>query len=842
MTSTIQESQGLNSLTSNKSARSSYQTTGKPLSKEAEYKARLRQGVFKQPGARTVGVDSSASDAAALLAASSDLSIHPYKRDLSSEAATAALIANPKISIEWHRGEHSGDAELAALSAKPESVTSKRSANHLSSDAAASVLRAPSIAKRNLDHIYEPSAIGVKGTYTPAEFDALRKAAERNAERFVHDRHNPVLDQQRSGLSTATQKQLKQTDYRNLEALARGSATSNVHIRSNPAELDHRSGLKTSLQYQDVAVDLSKINAAATESARKSISRRMSASQTGVSQLASHGATASLSSKSIMPDLAAQERSSLAKNTLVDKSVLAKAILNADQTLAKLETDAHTKGLFTSREWNIKAIEIAQANMAKRQTNAGKIDLGGGLFMSMDELNRMAEGVVRPVLTDIDTKAGAQRDADTAHEKRQLDLKSKQRAAREEKKRLKQEDKARKEEEKEARRQEHEAEKDAELAKQTEFQNRKKDELQEKQNELDTQTAQEEESKVELLREKQEKEDVIAENEESSRVAHAKELEDLQKEKDDEAAPIVEQLDAETNVLNGLVTKRETAAAFASEQSQRAAFAQDKLDVLTRELQEVDELLAKATEEAATAEAEVEKSNPETDAFVAEKQQEKKDLEAKEAEMIAERDRLETSKVELQKEKEDKLAELEIAKKEAHEEEVAINEALPSHLKKEVLPYQAEPVETVNPVEKVETEQLKPEEVQDADVPATQKPLTTPKQGDEKPAMVEVVNSAEVRAASAPKSATTPKREPVKTSVPAKGSSPKKSGLRTKLKNMFNTAPPTPAQPKSKPFQNQKQTVAPVKKDEPVKETEGGELKQTFSGFSQGSEKEAVPA
>jgi hypothetical protein len=59
-------------------SRAYYATEGKPLSQTALYQQRLRSGVYSNPGSN-VGVNSNASDTAALLAASPDLTVKPIR-------------------------------------------------------------------------------------------------------------------------------------------------------------------------------------------------------------------------------------------------------------------------------------------------------------------------------------------------------------------------------------------------------------------------------------------------------------------------------------------------------------------------------------------------------------------------------------------------------------------------------------------------------------------------------------------------------------------------------------------------------------------------------------------
>ena len=97
---------------------SAYKASGKPLSAEALYHQRVKQGVFQSPSGTIVGVNSNASNAAALLAASSE-SVQPsYVRSVAPEAHTAALAAKQQEIKAWERGQEDPDASAAASNAK----------------------------------------------------------------------------------------------------------------------------------------------------------------------------------------------------------------------------------------------------------------------------------------------------------------------------------------------------------------------------------------------------------------------------------------------------------------------------------------------------------------------------------------------------------------------------------------------------------------------------------------------------------------------------------------------------------------------------------------------------
>ena len=71
---------------------------------------------------------------------------------------------------------------------------------------------------------------------------------------------------------------------------------------------------------------------------------------------------------------------------------------------------ADSKGLVRREDWETRARELAQAGHDKRQhQNHGKVSIGGGGYMTREEIDAIAERNVRPVLDDMTRKAEAER-------------------------------------------------------------------------------------------------------------------------------------------------------------------------------------------------------------------------------------------------------------------------------------------------------------------------------------------------------------------------------------------------------------------------------------------------
>ncbi|ATY66837.1 hypothetical protein A9K55_000917 [Cordyceps militaris] len=89
-------------------------------------------------------------------------------------------------------------------------------------------------------------------------------------------------------------------------------------------------------------------------------------------------------------------------------------------------------------DWEMKAQQAAQARSDTRAENKGKIDIGGGKFMTQEEINAIAVKRLQPVLDDINEKA------ENEHA-RVATLKAEEDARREELERIKAEERAEKE-------------------------------------------------------------------------------------------------------------------------------------------------------------------------------------------------------------------------------------------------------------------------------------------------------------------------------------------------------------------------------------------------------------
>jgi len=329
-------------------APSVYQTDGKPLSPEALYRAKLKYGIYNNPSTASIGVKNSstadgkgiaASDTAALLATSSDLSIKPYQRTISTDAQTAALFARKDTApSRWSKDYIDVDAANAALNAKSigKHINPKKIDNSTSNAAAISVLNSQNDSKKS---ITSTNSIGSNNTLN---IENLTKVSEKKAKDLINSRINSNWNQSRSGIQSKLFEENSSTNFATVGALASQKSNSKIN------------------EQQDDILNAKKIY----------------------------------------------------KNSLIDPKVLTMARLNADFTLQNINKKLGEQDLFLNPDFNKIAMEIAQNQSKLRLSKNDKINLGGGLFMNQDEINLIASQIVNPVLDDISIMAKNQREKD----------------------------------------------------------------------------------------------------------------------------------------------------------------------------------------------------------------------------------------------------------------------------------------------------------------------------------------------------------------------------------------------------------------------------------------------
>ncbi|SCU94508.1 LADA_0G08944g1_1 [Lachancea dasiensis] len=107
---------------------------------------------------------------------------------------------------------------------------------------------------------------------------------------------------------------------------------------------------------------------------------------------------------------------------LTSPQVLALAKSNAQNQLASIDRAA-PGSLFRNEEFNKLAVALAQKSSSQRSENKGKINMGGGLWLSQSDVQNIAQGLITPVLDEVDSRALQQRAVDEDIKQRKIDYK-----------------------------------------------------------------------------------------------------------------------------------------------------------------------------------------------------------------------------------------------------------------------------------------------------------------------------------------------------------------------------------------------------------------------------------
>lgn len=608
-----------------------YQTTGRPLSQQALYQQKLRQGVYNAPGKPIVGVSSNASDAAALLAASSDLTVKPsYERlQAAPEAQTAALAAKKEEILAWKRDQSDPLADAAASSARASGPVSG-----------------------------PKSELGV-----PAyDKGSVYRAAASNSTLTMTSRTTPEKSVSKHGLasksSTMTSASL---NIGKISQVADKNSSQLLNNRFNP-EQDYRSGILTA-PTQFLTSDEEKL---AAQGAGRSLTMK-------------HGAGYSDS-------VSLQKRTKTFQAAdVVDATLLAAASAKANERLNSIRA-SEPANLREQALVYSKALATAQKNSEERLKNhkTGMVDLGGGLQLPYAEVDKLASLIVQPVLADLSQKAGAKRESDAKQKQKHAELLRLHQKAKVDDFNRKQQEKADRKQAEKDRIAANEGRKTDEDGIYAAYQGERNTEVDERSKELKELEEKYAGEKEELLKQKQENEDAIQE-EESGLIAERKEeLEKMQSERDEELKPTLDELKIESEKLKELTDSKTQLESEVSAGEKLQEEYEAKIAELKEKLEQ-----AKTDIEATTTELEETTGKRETTDKEVEELQTSKAKEDETAETSHKE--LDEQLAQLEKEKEEHLTTKTTHKKEILleideqiKDEHKINKELPEHLRFDV--------------------------------------------------------------------------------------------------------------------------------------------------------------
>ncbi|KAG7664761.1 EIS1 [[Candida] subhashii] len=650
-----------------------YQTNGKPLSAEALYKQKLKQGVFHSPSGGIVGVNSNASDTAALLAASSDLTVKPsYERTIAPEAHTAALAAKQQRIEIWHRDKEDPYADAAAANARTSTLASTASAP-------------------------------VSSVYTGVpslNSNSIYTAAQQLSTSTMTSRINPERDIKRSGIQTksSSASPAAATAALNLHKInqaAERNSTKSLTSRFNP-ELDYRSGLVGDQQAKTDA------GAAATASLK-------------------HGGT-------FTSQVSSQTRSNTFKaSDIVGANLLSVASSRANERLNTLNAGTPAS-LREQAQVYAQALAVAQKNADERikSHQAGVIDLGGGLTMLRSDLDKLASTYVNPVLQDIEHKADSRRQADLERKQRQLELEQEHERAKQLEAEAKLQEKRDLEAAKQKRIVENEDKKKSEEDKYLEYQKERNDEVDAKGQELRELEAKHAEEKEALLTEKQQNQDRIDEEEANFIAERKKELEDMQAERDELIKPTLEELEVETAKLKELTDARDELDNEVKAAEDLDKEYEDKIAELNAKLEETQAEYEKYTTDLEDAVVKHETTDKELADFQVAHDKDLEDVNNEDKELEEQLAALEKQKEEHLQDKKQKKEAILAGIDEKVKDEHKINNELPEHLRTEVDEDRIRDTGSLFSVEKPKIKEIplvkEPPQQDDAATPATPEP------------------------------------------------------------------------------------------------------------------------
>lgn len=614
-------------------SRSIYQSNGKPLSQQALYQQKLKQGIFTTPGIPSVGVNSSASDTAALLAASADLTVKPsYERTIAKDAHTAALAAKHESITTWSRDSTDSLANSAASSAKLQKLD-----NHTA-----------------------------KYTGVPNyKADAVFKLATSNSTSTMTSRTTPEKLASKHGLqvknSSSNNASSGSLNIGKISQVANKNSTKSLNSRFNPT-LDYRSGL---LQHQKPTEYLNQSE----------------------EDLAAQGATASLKHGAGYTDQVSSKTRSKSFKAIdvVDATLLAAASAKANERLQTLNSST-SKDFKSQAQQYANALTIAQKNSEERIRNhqAGLVNLGGGLTMAQSELDKLASLIVQPVINDINSKASLQRETDLISKGKREELVKKHNQSKIDAINAKNKQKQEIEQAKLQRVQVHNDKKKTEDENYVLYQTNRNQEVDGKLKDFELLKKKHLKNKEALITEKKEDQDRIDQEEEEFIQGRKTELNELQAEKDEILSPILDELKEEnkklddlTNAKNELVKETESSEATNKEYNEKIDSLSSSLAKALEDIKTFSEKLEETTTKHDEASKTVDDLHLASEKQLKEHEDKHKELDGQIAELEATKDdHLETKKLNKQL----VLDHIDERVKDEH----AINNELPDHLKKDI--------------------------------------------------------------------------------------------------------------------------------------------------------------
>lgn len=409
-----------------------YQTSGEPLSKEALYRAKLKYGVYQSPSSGiSIGVHDAkqASGSAAQTANGNEkkLTVEAYKRLIDPNAMLAVqnlaksnfVAENINVPITETNVKGSKNAANKAFAVSMKQNDSRSEAHASKTYTLDSIASARSvITTKPIDTTFHEERVNPKAK--PMDLSKLLQGAELKAERRIKERSNPERQNYTHGLMTkpADTTPLKfASDSSIMDSFHFAHSNANYAVGSTRAKSGSISSDSSLVKPRSRSSTLKSSYSAAVEEQEKLDLLKQQKNR----KLAEDAANAAkdLDPKSLIhedEDLAFKRKlRETYLGQLTSEQVLAMAKINADQKLQMIDNDLNVwnqKRLFSNEEYNKKAISIAQENLKNMPPPETRINLGGGLLLSNDEVSKIAATLISPVLNEVSERAEGQRATD----------------------------------------------------------------------------------------------------------------------------------------------------------------------------------------------------------------------------------------------------------------------------------------------------------------------------------------------------------------------------------------------------------------------------------------------
>ncbi|CCD23173.1 Eis1p NDAI_0B01390 [Naumovozyma dairenensis CBS 421] len=403
----VQSSSRNNSLTSNASIvskRSSiYQTAGEPLSREALYRARLKYGYYQSPAKQSnLGVSNAklASDTAAYLANENTKSI----------PETHTQTRNRSYSMDNNNNNNNNNTNITSPSGH---AASRAYSMTITGATVSSPVKAPN-PNTNKTYSINSASSALKASYLNI---TLREQQRQEREQDVANVKKSLnLTKVLQGAQLKAESRIKDRWEPPVHSSSHG-------IKTNAAEYNNKFKLTKGVMSGIVSqVDLSHVD----ERKRLEADKAESVKSMGFARNAAHAIKdLEKPSTSIDEDLEAKRKQrDVYLKQLTSSEVLSMARANVDRELKLIADSDYQTRLFSNEEFNKAAVVTAQGNLAKKVPYHNKINMGGGLWLTPEDIQNIAKDLVEPVLGEVDTRAKEQRAMDEDLAKRNLEYKN----------------------------------------------------------------------------------------------------------------------------------------------------------------------------------------------------------------------------------------------------------------------------------------------------------------------------------------------------------------------------------------------------------------------------------